>query len=104
MKMYFLLAGMLIALHLNAQKDVVVPAVYSNIAQDKKGLYVKLEDGQKLYEQAADAYGLTLDALAGGVSGTKEGLAFDFGRVVPSGTLYYGFIAKGDSKHPMPVY
>lgn len=89
---------------LAAQKSIDIPAVYSNIAQDKKGLYLKMEDGRKLYELAPDAHGLSLDAFEGQVQGTQEGLAFDFGRVVPSGTIYYGFIAKGDSKHPMPVY
>ena len=95
---------MLIALNLGAQQEVTVPAVYSNIEKDSRGLYLKMEDGRKLYERKRDAYQLTLDAFEGRISGTEKGLALDFGKVVKEGRVYYGFIAKGDSKHPMPVY
>ena len=104
MKIYYLLACMLITINLGAQKEVSVPAVYSNIEKDGKGLYLKTEDGRKLYERKRDAYQLTLDAFEGKISGTTKGLALDFGKTVPEGRVYYGFIAKGDSKHPQPVY
>ncbi len=102
--MYYLLACMLLTLYLEAQREVTVPAVYSNIEKDSRGLYLKMEDGRKLYERKRDANQLSLDAFEGQIRGTAKGLALDFGQTVPEGKVYYGFIAKGDSRHPMPVY
>lgn len=79
-----------------------VPAVYSNIRYDKDGrLYVE-HDGLKIYEQEQPAP-LILERMKGNPIGTEVGLAFDFGEGL-EGTLYYGFIDYGDSRHPMPVY
>lgn len=79
-----------------------VPAVYSNIRYDTDGrLYVE-HDGLKIYEQEQPAP-LILKRLKGNPIGTGVGIAFDFGEGL-EGTLYYGFIDYGDSRHPMPVY
>ena len=90
---------------LSAQKsEVEIPEVYSHIKKDKKELYLEMEDGRKLHEKTPDANGLTLEAMLGNIRGTEVGLRLDFGKVVPRGTVYYGFIPKGDSRHPLPVY
>lgn len=105
MKKFWIIVCLLSALNLEAQRDeITVPAVHSHIHQDKKGLYLELDDGRKLYEKKSSTNRLTLAAIQGNVRGTKKGVIFDFGDVLPRGTMYYGFIAKGDSKHPQPVF
>lgn len=90
---------------LNAQpaKKIDIPAVYSNIVQDDNGLYVRYRDTLQFRELDRPAK-FTLTQMQGQPVGTAEGIAFDFGPTLHHGTLYYGFIPRGDSKYPHPVY
>ncbi len=83
---------------LSAQK---IPAVYSNIEKKKGKLQIVFRDNVVLEEEAVTEYGLT--RMQGAPKGTNEGLVFNFGEGF-EGTLYFGFIPYGDTKHPMPVY
>ncbi len=105
MKFYYLLSCMLFGALLNGQNESIeIPAIHSNMGQDEKGLYIEMEDGRKIYESKRDAYALTLDAFEGQVEGTEQGLRLNFGEILSEGRVYYGFIAKGDSHYPLPVY
>lgn len=85
-----------------AQSDV--PAIYSNIYSDSVGSYYMLDaEGNRLNEIINEPK-YTLEMLKGAPYGYDEGIRFDFKNAVPEGTLYYGFIPYGDSRHPLPVY
>ena len=93
-----LLTGLILPWGLRAQE---LPAVYSNLDADEKGLFIRTPEG-KAYEIDRDpAYRLSQFALA--ARGTDNGLAFDFGAGL-NGRLYYGFVPYGDSRHPQPVF
>ncbi len=64
-------------------------------------LYMEFNGQRYFVKKSSPAY--TLDQMRGAPRGTDEGIAFDFGRGF-EGTLYYGFIALNDSKHPSPVF
>jgi len=84
-------------------KESIVPAVYTNIHEDETGKLYLEKDGKKIYETIVDS-DYTLSNMKGNPKGTAKGIRFDFGIPDFSGTLYYGFIPYGDSKHPLPVY
>ncbi len=103
-RLYWLCLGLLSS-PLQAQMSTSapeIPAVYQNIKQDESGkLYVE-NAGKKAYEIERPSP-FTLQQAQGSPRGTEVGIAFDFGENF-AGTLYYGFIPQGDSKHPLPVY
>ncbi len=79
-----------------------VPKVYNNIIA-KDGSYFFVNRGDTLPELVPPTkYGLS--AMMGNPQGTATGISFDFRDSTFNGTLYFGFIPYGDSKHPMPVY
>lgn len=79
-----------------------IPAVHSNIGFSGGKYYV--ESAGKKYEEIVNSSGLSLDAFAVAARGTRKGIDFDFQLPGLTGTLFYGFIPYGDSKHPLPVY
>ena len=86
-----------------AQEKIIIPASYSNIkVEDKKYIYLEV-DTVKEYEVAFQNP-LELTKIRGNIKGFAKGLFFDFQEEEFSGTLVYGFIPYGDSKHPQPVY
>ncbi len=79
-----------------------IPKIHSNIHFDKHGkMYIKT-DSTLIYESQRDS-SLSLNRFRDGISGTENGLGFNFGKDF-NGTLHYGFIDFNDSKHPMPVF
>ncbi len=84
-------------------KESIIPAIYTNIYEDKEGNIYLEKDGQKIYETISKP-DYTLSNMKGSPKGTAKGIAFDFGIADFSGTLYFGFIPYRDSKHPLPVY
>lgn len=88
-----------------AQETVLplIPQSYSNISYDTDGrLYIEIS-GDRIYENKAESY-FSVARMTGSPSGTDMGILFDFEDERLNGTLYYGFIPYGDSKHPHPVY
>lgn len=98
----FLLSFSALCLSQNAIQNPI-PKVYSNIHYDADGnLYFQF-DSTRIYEQVKrPAY--TLGDMIGTLQGTDKAMTFDFHNPDLQGTLYYGFIPYGDSKHPSPVY
>lgn len=81
-----------------------VPASLTNIHYDSEKKLYWFQDGErKLWEQPRKAR-FTVDQFINGISGTENGLAFDFGDTSLNGTLYYGLIPYGDGKYPLPVW
>ncbi|GJM30350.1 MAG: hypothetical protein DHS20C17_29850 [Cyclobacteriaceae bacterium] len=81
-------------------KKLKVPSVHSGISKDKQGFYFPVRD-KKIYQQdATPSY--NLPQLMGSPTGSDKGIDFNFGPV--NGTLVFGFIPYGDSRHPHPVY
>ncbi len=80
-----------------------IPGVYKNLVYgDDEVLYYQIDIGYiPAYEQE-ELYPLA--KMMGNPKGTKTGLIFNFKNKDLNGTLYYGFIPYGDSKHPYPVY
>lgn len=79
-----------------------VPDIYSNIAFDEKGLHV-LFDKRKVYAiHKQDQF--KFEDLYSNITGTNEGLEFDFIFPDLNGILYYGFINYDDGRYPQPVY
>jgi len=80
-----------------------IPAVHSNIQKDQDNqLYVEFNK-EKYYELTSE-HSFSIQKIHGNPKGTDLGITFDFSDSVLTGTLYYGFIPFGDSKHPLPVY
>lgn len=94
------LSVLLSAYACSAQQSV--PKSYSNIYPADKGGYY-LEHEGKRYEEIPASSTYTLSDFAQVATGTEKGLSFSFPGDF-EGTLYYGFIAHGDGKHPQPVY
>jgi phosphodiesterase/alkaline phosphatase D-like protein len=93
---------MLLSYQLAAQvtERSTVPPVHYNISMDENGYYFPFRD-KKIYE-LVDTPTHTLPKLMGNPTGTDQGIDFDFGSL--NGTMMFGFIPYGDSKHPQPVY
>ncbi len=79
-----------------------VPAVHSNIKG--RGTYSVQIDGKRIEALPTDPTSLSLKHLRGNPTGNRNGILLDFGLPGLEGTVYYGFIPYGDSKHPHPVY
>lgn len=86
----------------NAQQTQTtgVPAIHHNIAEEEGNFYFPVRN-KKIYE-LVDTPAYTLPQLMGNPSGTRTGIDFNFGAL--TGTLMFGFIPYGDSRHPQPVY
>jgi hypothetical protein len=81
-----------------------IPKSYKNLFYDEQNrLYFKKPSGEVVYTDTTAAT-FTLNRLMGKPQATANGIAFDFGIPDFKGTLYFGFIPYGDSKHPQPVY
>ena len=80
-----------------------VPTIHQNIYQGAEKYYIDLGDGQFAYEDISPPK-YTLAQLLGQPQGTETGIELDFQDDSFEGTLVYGFIPYGDSKHPLPVY
>lgn len=82
-----------------------VPAVYSNIAYDEAGkLYFQNpETGEKIYQQDT-APPFTLSQIEQSMSGSDEGLAFDFQDEAFEGHIVFGLISLKDGKYHQPVF
>ncbi len=103
MKFPLILMAVLISFALYAQPaSPEIPAVHSNLYTEGDSLYFLTRDSQRAYE-VVRAPRYTLEQMQGQPQGTDTGLAFDFGDL-PKGTLHYGFIPYGDSRHPQPVF
>ncbi|HDZ40919.1 MAG TPA: hypothetical protein ENH59_04485 [Bacteroidetes bacterium] len=84
-------------------KHYPIPLSYSNIEYDEDGrMYIEIS-GEKIYENPSEPY-ISIDQISGNPTGTDEGIYFDFGDISFEGSIYYGFIPYGDSRHPHPVY
>ena len=79
-----------------------VPAVYSNIDSDEKGVFLKIEN-RKIYAKEVNNQFLYKNLYTAAV-GNREGLTFNFKYPELTGTLYYGFINYKDGSYPQPVY
>ena len=83
-------------------QSVRVPDVHSNISNGVDNLEVDVQG--TIYSEVPSQPTLQLPSFVDAPRGTKKGLSFDFGLPGLEGTMYYGFIPYGDSKHPQPVY
>jgi len=89
------------AMNLFAQS---IPASYSNLSWNEDGkLSLKVNDTLTIVEASSETW-LMLQNLQGNPKGTNNGIVFDFNNSEFNGSMYYGFIAYGDSRHPQPVY
>ncbi len=83
--------------------QISIPESHHNLGIDNNSkIYINYK-GEKVYENPAPTK-YTLENSIGNPIGTKDGLSFNFNDSTLNGTLYYGFIPYGDSKHPMPVF
>jgi hypothetical protein len=78
------------------------PLIHHNLSVDDVGPYFSVQ-GNKFY-QAVVAKSYSLPAMYGNPTGTERGISFDFQDTLFTGSLYYGFVPFGDSKHPQPVF
>ncbi len=88
--------------HINNSFSQRVPRIHSNI-EGRAGEYSVQVNGKRIGVKPS-SYNFSLENLQGNPKGTRNGILLDFGLAGLSGTLYYGFIPYGDSKHPHPVY
>jgi hypothetical protein len=102
MKKLFLVAVSILAIHTLAVAQGIVPRVHNKITADDKGRLV-IKDSTTTYIAVDEKPTYTLSQVKGNPKGDVKGIAFYFGNNL-KGYLYYGFIAYGDSKHPLPVY
>ncbi len=79
-----------------------VPAIYSNIGSDDKGVFLQIEK-KKIYSKEVNNQFLYKDLYTAAI-GNREGLTFNFKYPELTGTLYYGFINYNDGSYPQPVY
>ncbi|MEL6673472.1 MAG: hypothetical protein AAFR61_14805 [Bacteroidota bacterium] len=84
-----------------AQK-LVIPKVHHNMSV-KRGKVVVEYRGKDVTENTEES-GLNLKAMHGNPKGFGQGILFDFGLPTFAGSIYYGLIPYGDSKHPLPVF
>jgi len=83
-------------------QSVRIPATHTHIEKEGESLYVNY-NGTQIPEDLSPPV-FTLEEAYGNPKGTRKGIDFDFGPRGLEGTLYYGFVPYGDSKHPQPVY
>jgi hypothetical protein len=78
------------------------PLIHHNLDRDETGPYFEVR-GQKFHQVIlARSYGLP--RMYGNPVGTTDGISFNFQDSTFFGTLLYGFIPYGDSRHPKPVF
>lgn len=78
------------------------PLIHHNLSQDEIGPYFTIQN-RKFY-QAILEKSYSLPKIYGNPTGTEIGLDFDFQDSLMTGSVYFGLIPYGDSKHPSPVY
>ena len=84
---------------------VQIPKVYSNISSNDSGRLVYAPRGDRPTPRYYRPGRYGLSHFRSGLTGTVQGLAFDFGDSNLSGTLYYGFIYGPDeARHAYPIY
>jgi hypothetical protein len=80
-----------------------IPKSYQNLSlNDSDQLVLRDGDGLVPLSQRPPRY--SLGQMRDGITGTDEGLAFNFRDPKLNGRLYYGFIAPSDARYPYPVY
>lgn len=84
-------------------QEVIIPKSYSNLELNEKGELIFNLDGKKIVETYDNVNG-GLNELIGSPKGNDKGIAFDFGKGVDEGLIYFGFIPYHDMKYPLPVY
>lgn len=101
MKKYIAIGFLIFLIPSFLMAQISIPRVHTNMGVEGERMYMEI-NGERFYQkERAPRY--TLEQMRGRPSGTDDGLAFDFGEGL-QGTLYYGLIDYGDSKHPSPVY
>ncbi len=84
-----------------AQKSQI-PSVYRNLSYENNQLVFTYNDQKIIATPSKEKY--SYEQFTKQISGTNEGLFFDFQDEQFSGTIYFGLIPQNDSKHPYPVY
>ncbi len=97
-----LTASLFLLLFPACAQRVVVPAIHQQIEMKREGGVIKL--GEFTFQEQTPIDPMQLAKARGKFQGTEEGLTVDFGMPDFHGTMYYGFIPYGDSRHPLPVY
>lgn len=92
----------LILLAIACMAKAQVPAVYSNIAIDDENKLVYKHGSDNIRAVTTQLY--KLSDFIGTVTGSENGLLFDFKMPDFKGIMYYGLINYNDSNHPLPVY
>jgi len=83
-------------------QKVAIPKVLSNILVDNQGIYIE-NKGNKIYEiPVMPSY--SHENFTGSITGSINGIQFNFKQKNLNGLLYYGFIPLKDSKYPQPVF
>ncbi len=98
---FLFLAASLLFLSYASRAQTQLPAVYSNLYEENDSLFFLYNE--KKIPEFVPAEPYSLDQFQDPASGSESGLIFDFKKSF-RGTLYYGFIPYGDSRHPKPVY
>ena len=100
---YTVLASLVFVVNpLLAQEEV--PRVYSNISYDEEGrLYFQNPDTQEKYYMLDTIPPFSLQQVEQSISGSANGLAFDFKDETFEGKVVFGFINMEDGKHHQPV-
>ncbi len=78
------------------------PLVHHNLSQDELGPFFSVQN--KKYYQAIVEKSYVLPNMYGNPQGSSDGIDFDFQDSTLNGSIYFGLIPYGDSKHPTPVY
>ncbi len=78
------------------------PLIHSNLSKDEIGDHFDIR-GTKYYRAILEE-SYSLPKMYGNPQGTEQGILFDFQDSLMIGSLYYGFIPMGDSRHPQPVF
>ena len=82
-----------------------VPAGYSNMAYDEEGrLYFQHPETRQKYYLLDTVPPFTLRQVEEAISGSDEGLAFDFGDEGFEGSIVFGFINMDDGLYHQPVF
>jgi len=69
---------------------------------DDQGFYLE-SNGKKLYASPSNSL-YSQDIFTTSITGTIQGLQFNFKRKSLNGMMFYGFIPTNDSKYPQPVF
>ena len=78
------------------------PLIHHNLGTDDIGPHFTVQ-GKKFY-QAIVGTSYSLPALYGNPTGSNSGIDFNFKDSLLNGSLYFGLVPYGDSRHPQPVY